>query len=454
MRRPSPRLVAPLAAALLLVLAVGPARATEVQRVVSDSGIVAWLVEDHSNPVISLSFAFRGGAARDPEGKAGLANLATGLLDEGAGDLDSQAFQEALARDAIKLSFDAARDNIYGNLQTLTGNRQRAGDLLAKALTAPRFDPAPVARVRSQVLAGIRAESTKPQARASKALARVLFPDHPYGRPVAGTAESVQAIERADLTHFAKTRLVRDRLIVGVAGDITPGQLKALLDRAFAALPKSAADLPELSEAEIAGAGEVVVLDQDIPQSWAVFGHAGIARDDPDYYAASLINYILGGGAFASRLYEEVREKRGLAYSVYTYLDPRAHGSVLAGGLGAANARVAEALDIVREQWRRLAEDGPTKVELEDAKSHQIGSFALRLSSTKGIARILVAIQRESLGRDYIDRRKALIEAVTLDEARRVAARLLAPEDLNVAVVGQPEGVTATRPPPAAAPGG
>jgi len=454
MRRPSSRLVAPLAAALLLVLAALPARATEVQRVVSDSGITAWLVEDHSNPVISLSFAFRGGAALDPAGKAGLANFATGLLDEGAGDLDSQAFQAALARDAIKLSFDAARDNIYGDLQTLTKNRDRAAALLAKALTAPRFDAEPVARVRSQIIAGIRSDSTKPQARAGKALARVLFPDHPYGRPVAGTIESVQAIERAELKRFARTRLVRDRLIVGVAGDVTPAQLKTLLDTAFAGLPQSAAELPSVPEAGIAGAGEVVVLDQDVPQSWAVFGHGGIPRDDPDYYAASLINYILGGGAFASRLYEEVREKRGLVYSIYTYLDPRAHGSVIAGGLGAGNARVAEALDIVRREWRRLAESGPTKADLADAKSHQIGSFALRLSSTKGIAQILVAIQRENLGRDYIDRRKALIESVTLKQARRVARELLAPEDLTVVVVGRPEGVTATRPPPTAAPGG
>lgn len=442
--------------AALVLLAALPARAVEVQRVVSDQGIEAWLVEDHANPVISMSFAFKGGAALDPEGKPGVANLVSGLLDEGAGDLDSQAFQAALARDAIKLSFDAARDNFYGDLRTLSEHRARAAELLALALTQPRFDAKPVARIKSQVLAGIRNDATKPQARASKAFRRLLFPDHPYGKPVDGTAESLSAIQTADLADFAETRLVRDRLIVGVAGDITPEALKDLLDTAFADLPQSTGDLPEVPAVTPqgagggagGGAGEVVVLDQDIPQSWITFGHGGIARGDPDYYAANLVNYILGGGGFASRLFNEVREKRGLAYSVGTRLNPRAHGHVLAGGLGTGNARAGEALSVVRAQWRRMAEEGPTQEELADAKTHVTGSFPLRLSSTKGIASILVAIQREDLGIDYIDRRKALIEDVTLEQARRVAAELLDADALTVVAVGQPEGIAATRPPP------
>lgn len=436
----------PLVLALLL-LAAAPARAVEVQRVVSDGGVEAWLVEDHANPIVSMKIASRGGAAYDPEGKAGLAYLASGLLDEGAGELDSQAFQQRLAETAIKLSFDAGRDYFYGSLQTLTENREEAMRLLSLALTQPRFDPEPIQRIKSQVLANLAREQSSPSAIAGETLDRVLFPDHPYGRPVDGTPESIHAITAQDLRRFAETRLTRDRLLVGVAGDITPEELKPLLDKAFGDLPASA-ELPEVRETEAKGEGAVVVVDKPVPQSWVAFGHGGVKRDDPDYYAASLVEYILGGGSFASRLFEEVREKRGLVYTIYTYLDPMKRASVLAGGLGTSNGQVARALEIVRQEWARMAEKGPTAEELADAKTHLKGSFALRLSSTDSIAGILVAMRRANLSIDYIDKRKELIDQVTLAQAKRVAGELLDPEELAVVVVGRPEGVEGNRPPP------
>ncbi len=436
----------PLVLALLL-LAAAPARAVEVQRVVSDGGVEAWLVEDHANPIVSVKIAFRGGAAYDPEGKAGLAHLASGLLDEGAGELDSQAFQQRLAETAIKLSFDAGRDYFHGSVQTLTENREEAMRLLSLALTQPRFDAEPIQRIKSQVLANLARQASRPSSIASKTLDRVLFPDHSYGRPVDGTPESIQAITAEDLRRFAETRLTRDRLLVGVAGDITPEELKPLLDKAFGDLPASA-ELPEVPKTEAQGGGAVVVVDKPVPQSWVAFGHGGVRRDDPDYYAASLIEYILGGGSFASRLFEEVREKRGLVYTIYTYLDPMKRGSVLAGGLGTSNGQVAQAVEIVREEWARMAGEGPTAEELADAKTHLKGSFALRLSSTDSIAGILVAMRRADLSIDYIDKRKGLIDQVTLKQAKRVAGELLDPDELAVVVVGRPEGVEGNRPPP------
>jgi zinc protease len=434
-----------LALAALVAAQPGQTRAAEVQKVVSETGITAWLVEDHSNPILSLKLAFRGGAALDPADKPGLANLVSATIDEGAGELTSQQFQQALAQKAIKLSFDAGTDAFYGSLKTLTEHRQRAFDLLELALTQPRFDREPVQRIKSQIQASLARRSQDPRSVANRTLDKLMFPDHPYGQPNRGTRASLQRIAQADLKTFVDTRFARDRLMVGVVGDITPEELKPLLDRAFADLPKTTGDVPQVPDVDPKGAGETVVVEKNVPQSWVVFGHGGLARDDPDYYAASLVNYILGGGSFASRLFNEVREERGLAYSVYSYLNPLDHSSVMGGGLGTGNAGVGKALSVVRDEWRRMAENGPTEAELADAKTYMTGSFPLRLSSTSNIASILVAMQQENLGMDYMDARKQLIERVSLDQARRVAGDLLHPDELAVVVVGQPEGVEPTR---------
>jgi zinc protease len=443
--RPGRAAAAALALAALVAAQPGQTRAAEVQKVVSETGITAWLVEDHSNPILSLKLAFRGGAALDPADKPGLANLVSATIDEGAGELTSQQFQQALAQKAIKLSFDAGTDAFYGSLKTLTEHRQRAFDLLELALTQPRFDREPVQRIKSQIQASLARRSQDPRSVANRTLDKLMFPDHPYGQPNRGTRASLQRIAQADLKTFVDTRFARDRLMVGVVGDITPEELKPLLDRAFADLPKTTGDVPQVPDVDPKGAGETVVVEKNVPQSWVVFGHGGLARDDPDYYAASLVNYILGGGSFASRLFNEVREERGLAYSVYSYLNPLDHSSVMGGGLGTGNAGVGKALSVVRDEWRRMAENGPTEAELADAKTYMTGSFPLRLSSTSNIASILVAMQQENLGMDYMDARKQLIERVSLDQARRVAGDLLHPDELAVVVVGQPEGVEPTR---------
>lgn len=443
--QPARAVVAALALAALTAVQPGQARAAEVQKVVSDSGITAWLVEDHSNPILSVKLAFRGGAALDPEDKPGLANLVSATIDEGAGELSSQQFQQALSQKAIKLSFNAGSDAFYGSLKTLSEHRQRAFDLLELALTQPRFDAEPVQRLKSQIQANLARRSQDPRSVANRTLDKLMFPDHPYGRSTSGTRASLERITQDDLKAFVETRFARDRLMVGVVGDITPEQLKPLLDRAFADLPETTGDVPQVQDVAPKGAGETVVVDKNVPQSWVVFAHGGIARDDPDYYAASIVNYILGGGSFASRLFNEVREQRGLAYSVYSYLNPLDHASVMGGGLGTGNAGVGQALEVVRQEWRRMAEEGPTQDELDDAKTYMTGSFPLRLSSTSNIASILVAMQQENLGMDYMDERKALIESVTLEQAKRVAGELLHPDRLSTVVVGQPEGVQPTR---------
>jgi zinc protease len=443
--------LASFAATLLLLVAVAlPARAVEVARVVSPGGIEAWLVEDHSNPIIALELAFRGGGALDPDGKEGLANLLAGTLDEGAGELDSQAFQARLQDLAIRLSFDSGVDSFQGSLQTLTENRDSAFELLRLALTAPRFDAEPLERIRSQILAGLRQRSEDPDYIAGRTLRQMLFPGHPYSRPSDGTPESLAGITADDLRRFVAERLARDNLKIAVVGDISAAELAALLDATFGSLPARAAPI-SVPEVTAAAEGGVVVIDKAVPQSVVALGQPGIKRHDPDFYAAYVVNYILGGGGFASRLYEEVREKRGLAYSVYAYLSPLDHSSLVAGGVATANARVAESLALIRQEWARMAEEGPSAEELEDAKTYLTGSYPLRLSSSGRVAGMLVGIQLDELGIDYINRRNDFIEAVTLEDARRVAARLYDADALSVVVVGQPEGIKPTRPAPAGA---
>lgn len=431
----------------LVLVAALPAGAVEVQRVVSPGGVEAWLVEDHTNPIISLDLIFRGGAALDPDGKEGLANLASGLIDEGAGNLDSQAFQGRLADLSIALSFSAGRDSFGGEMKTLTENRETAFELLRLALTEARFDDEPVARIRSQILVGLARDSQNPKSIVGRTMSKVLFPEHAYGRPVSGTAASVSAITVADLRQFVAERFARDRLFVGVVGDITAEELARRLDETFLGLPAVVA-IAEVAEIVPDAEGSVIVVERDIPQSIVAFGHAGIARDDPDYYAAYVVNYVLGGGGFSSRLYAEVREKRGLAYSVYSYLNPLDSAALVMGGVSTQNARVAQSLDLIRAEWRRMAEAGPSETELNDAKTYLTGSFPLRFSSSGRISGMLVGMQLHDLGIDYLERRNGLVEAVTLADARRVAARLYDADKLTVVVIGRPDGVTPTRPAP------
>jgi zinc protease len=420
------------------------AYAIDIERVISPGGIEAWLVEDHSLPIIALAMSFDGGASVDPNGKEGLGEMVSSLLDEGAGEIDSQRFQQILGDKSISIGFNAYLDNFTGGLKTLTRNRDEAFDLLRLALTQPRFDREPVERIRGQILSLLARQETNPSSMVSRAFFDHAFAGHPYGRPRRGTLDTVERITANDLRSYTETWFSLETMLLGVVGDITPGELGALLDRTFGDLP---ARSPAISVAPRAPAtnGETIVIDHPVPQSTVVFGHQGIARDHPDYYAAYLLNHILGGGSFTSRLYDQVREERGLAYSVGTYLSPLDHSALWMGSVGTANADVAESIDIIRKEWRRIGEEGVTQDELNDTKTNVTGAFALRLDSTSSIASMLVSMQSQELGIDYIDRRSAYFESVTLDDISRVAAELLAPDSLTVVIVGQPEGITTTR---------
>jgi len=435
--------------ALLMVFALllpGNAFALSIERVVSAGGIEAWLARDASIPIVAVEMAFgASGSAMDPKGKEGLAYLLSGLLDEGAGELNSERFRQVLEDHAIELRFDTGRDDFVGSMKTLRENHVLAFDLLRQALTLPRFDADAVARIQNQVLSTLAQRADDPGAIAQRTWLRTAFPDHAYGKPRRGTQKSVQAINVEDLRGFASRHLARANLIIGVAGDISAEELGPLLDRTFGALPTAPKETTPLTEATVKNAGEVVAVEKPIPQSVVVFGQAGLKRDDPDYYAAYVMNHILGGAGLNSRLARQIRVDRGLAYSVYSTLVPLERGGLLMGEVATRNDQIGQVLELIRAEWKRMAETPVSETELDDAKTYLTGAFPLSLDSTDRIAGVLVTIQRHNLGIDYLDRRNGYIGAVTAEDVARVARRLLKSEALGVAIVGKPDGF-ATKP--------
>ena len=429
-------------ALLALPLLAAPALATTIERVVSPGGIEAWLVHEPAVPMIAVDFAFVGGAAQDASGKGGTASLAASLLDEGAGDIDAKTFHARLERKAIELGFQAERDTLRGTLRTLTENKDEAFDYLRLAVTQPRFDATDVEVIRAQLLSMLRRASTSPTDIASQRWWQLAFADHPYGRPVNGTLESLPTVTVADLKDYTHRVMARSNLKVAVVGDIDAEAVKIMLDRVFGALPAQP-DLKPVANVAPQGLGRRVVVKVDVPQTVVTFGGPGIARKDPDFMAAYLVNHILGGGAFSSRLYQEVREKRGLAYSVYDSLVWLNHSALFLGGTATRADRASETLDVIDKEIHRLAAEGPTAKELADAKAYLNGSFVLNLDTSSKIAALLVQLQLDGLGIDYFTRRSEMINAVTLEDARRVAKRML-DGGMLVTVAGRPEGLVST----------
>jgi zinc protease len=433
-----------VASAMLLCLAApvltAKAHAMKIQQIKSPGGIDAWLVQEHAVPLIALRFVFEGGSSQNPASKEGLANFLSAMMDEGAGDLDSHKFQERMEELAFRMSFEDARDGFYGSFETLTANRDPSIEMLRLAVNQPRFDADAVERVRKQLLSGLAFAAKNPNRVAGKAWSAQAFPGHPYGLPSDGTPESIARMTRDDLEGFRKRNFARDNLKVVAVGDINAEQLGALLDRVFGDLPAKA-ELAPVARTTPEAKERVQVIPMDVPQSVVQFGAPGIAREDDDFMAAFVLNQILGGGGFASRLTEEVREKRGLAYSVYSYLQPYRRTAIFAGGVATKNEEVGRSLDVIRSELRRMAEGGPTPEELQNAKDYLTGSFALRFDTNAKIANQLLGFLFEGYGIDYIDKRNALVSAVTLADVKRVAARLLKADELIVTVVGKPQGL-------------
>ncbi|MCB5175450.1 insulinase family protein [Microvirga sp. SM9] len=413
---------------------------TTVKTLVSPGGIEAWHVESSVVPLIAVAFIFEGGSAHDPENRPGVAQMLARLLDEGAGEYDSDAFQERLAGRAIELSFNAGNDAIGGSLKTLVKHADEAFELLRLALTEPRFDQDAIERVRAQTIAGLRYQQNDPGVMATRRFFEEGFAGHPYGRPTSGTPESVAAITRDDLVDMHQAIITRGRIKIAVVGAIDAERLSVLLDKAFGSLPE-AKPLGMIEATSLKQLGSRFVVDLDVPQSVIRFGTQGVAWRDPGFIPAYVLNHILGGGAFTSRLFQEVREKRGLAYSVGTSLVSYRSAAMTWGYTATKNERVGEALQVIQEEILRLKTQGPTDEELQKAKDYLVGSYALGFDTSTKIAHTMVQIAFEGLGVDYIARRNALVAAVTREDIHIAAERIFGDGQMLTVIAGRPTGL-------------
>jgi len=426
--------------AILAVFAALPARAeVAIQEIVTPGGINAWLVEERAIPFVALELRFRGGASLDAPGKRGATNLMVGLLEEGAGDLDSRAFARRTEELAASFGYDLSDDILTISAKFLTENRDEAMALLRDSIINPRFDQVAIDRVRGQVVSIIQSDLKDPNAIAARNFDTLVYGDHPYGSSRNGTLESIAALTQEDIRAAHKASIAKDRLYVSAVGDISADELATLLDMLLGDLPETGAAMPVVAEVNLPGGTQVVPFET--PQSVAVFAQPGIDRDDPDFFAAYLLNHILGGGGFESRLMQELREKRGLTYGVYSYLLDKDGAQIWAGSVSSANDRVAQAIDVIRAEWERIRNDGVTEAELMDAKTYLTGAYPLRFDGNGPIANIAVQMQMEGLPTDYIANRNDMVNAVTIEDINRVARELLDPSKLTFMVVGQPDGL-------------
>lgn len=422
----------------VLALAAWPLRAEiNIKEVTSPGGIKAWLVEEPSIPFVALELRFRGGGTLDAPGKRGATNFMVALLEEGTGDIDAQGFAKATEELAAEFGYDAYDESIAISARFLTENQEEALALLHKSIVAPRFDEVAIERVRGQVQSVIRSDAKDPDRIAAQTFDALAFGDHPYGSSMNGTQESIATITREDIIAAHQAALALDRVYVSAVGDITAEELGPLLDMLLDGLPEKGTDFAAPVDFALAG-GETVV-DYATPQSVAIFGHTGIKRDDPDFFAAFLLNTIMGGSGFESRLMQEVRVKRGLTYGIGSYLIAMDQAEMYLGSVASSNDRIREAINVVRSEWARMAAEGPTNEELRAAKTYLTGAYPLRFDGNARIANILVGMQMDDLGTDYVKTRNDKVNAVTLEDVKRVAKQLMRPDDLHFVIVGQPE---------------
>lgn len=400
------------------------AHAIDIQEVKTKASLNALLVEDYTLPIIALSFSFEGGTSQDAKGKEGTVRLLSALLDEGAGDLDSSAYRAKLEELGISIGFSAGSDRFSGSMRTIREDREVAFDMLRLALNEPRFDGDAMERMRDAIRTSIVRAKADPSAIAGVKLRETLFDTHPYASPRQGTEATLGAISRDDITAMHSNIFAASNVTIGVVGAISAEELVTLLDTTFGTLPQEA-NLQEVPKIE-PRLGLVENVDMTVPNASISLVYKGLSRDDPDFFAAHLMNHILGGGTFSSRLYREVREKRGLAYGVSSSIVTRANSNYLIAGTSTRAENQDEALSVIKEEFAKMASEGVTKEELDQAKKYVAGSYAINNLDTSGkIARVLVALQTENLGIDYINTRVKQIEAVTVEDVNRMASELL-----------------------------
>lgn len=427
---------------VLFLTSPAAAKTLDVQVIKSKSGIEAWLVEDKTVPVISINFSFDGGLVYDPEDKPGVARLVSILLDEGAGEMDSQTFQEKLENNAISLSFSPGRDAFNGQLKTLRDNKDLAFQLLNLALTKPRFDRDAIERMKNANISEIKQNMGDPNWLVARSFNGMLFEGHFYAQPGNGHLDSMSRITRNDLIAYTEDQFARNVLKVSIAGDISKEEAEEALDAIFESLPSTAASFSG-DPVELKYPGKTILLPLNTPQTFVIVGEQGLPRTDKDWHAAMVMNYILGGGAFDSRLMKEIREKRGLTYGIYSSVSNMKYVDLIQASMSTSNDKAEEAINILKKEWTQMAETGPTEEEVRDAKDYLTGSLLLELTSTGDISGALNSFQQDGLSHDYINQRNGLIKSISTADVKRAAKRILTIDKLTTILVGQPRNISA-----------
>lgn len=407
--------------------------------------IKTWFIEDHSLPIISLKFQIDGGSIYDEAGEEGKSRLCISLLDEGAGPYDSDAFQKKMEALATKINFDAGTETIKGAFETLAESKDEAFQLFRLALHEARIDDEPFNRAVQQTLVALKQQEGDPYARATKVAMNTLFADHPYSNPLLGTKESISNLKREGCKKYIQSRISRRNLMIGVVGDITKEELGQRIDQIFGALP-STVDLPEIPQIKPKLDGTLHLTQMERPQTVALFIQKGLPRDHKDFYAAYILNHILGGGTFTTRLIDEVRVKRGLTYYTGCQLQWFRHSNMLTGTVSTDNNRFNESYAVIKDVWKKLADEGPSNKEIEDAKLYLNGSFPLRLDKMANVADLLLTMQEDKLGVDYVETRVEYINAVSAADVKRVAKEFLDPQGLTFFAAGNPKSKEDSQP--------
>jgi len=435
---------------LLGVCTFSTSSAFEIKRMKLNNGAVLLVSEQHQLPMVSLSMAFDAGSRRDPAGKEGLAELTAASLEQGTKQLSAADFNQKIDFMGSSVGVAADRDYAYASMASLTKYANDTLHLLAQSLENPGLRERDIERKRSDQVAGIKADEEEPGYAAMVAFAKQIFDGGPYGHPSEGFAATAARLRPADVKNFYQQYYRVGRAVVAVVGDVDANAIKARLEQELAGPPGSVPAQPEPAAPSVAPGLHLKLIDRNVAQANLILGAGGIARSNPDYYKILVMNYILGGGGFSSRLMRIVRSKGGLAYSIDSAFPASKFPGAFAVVLQTKNQSANEALRLIIAQLREIQQQPVSNAELAAAKKYLIGSFPLRLDRQSQIVSFMLQVELYGLGLDYADRYPKLIEQVTRAEVQQVAQKYLHPGALDlVAVANQsqakisPAGLTA-----------
>ena len=421
---------------LLSCWANGSAAAIDIQEWQTDNGMRVLFVEANEIPMLQVSVAFAAGNTRDPDEKLGLASLTSALLDDGAGELEADQLLGALDSMGIEFGSSSSRDMSRVSLKTLTDTPilDRAVDLFATIVSVPLFPSDALERERRRALVGLQRHRQSPDSVASEAFWAAMYPGHVYGRFGAGSEESLASITRDNIVHFHGRYYVARNGVMVLVGDVNRSTAERIAERVSSGLPagEPAVPIPPVQDAEAVEN----MIDFPSQQSHVSLGHPAVERGNEDYIPLYVGNYTLGGSSFVSLLGEEVRENRGLAYSVYSYLNPMYRRGPFVVGFQTRNDQRDMTIELAREIVTRYIEEGPTQEQLDSAQRHITGAFPLATDSNSKVAGFLLSVAFYDLPLDYLDTYIARVEAVTVEQVRDVLQRHIHPDKFVQIVVG------------------